>query len=78
MTSLAHRVDCQLQVNHPVQVQMGQARMRSSDTEQVEEKEGKRPAPAARGLTQAGPSWMTVSGRSRIVTLLELLVCRFR
>ncbi|KAH8088062.1 hypothetical protein HD553DRAFT_334217 [Filobasidium floriforme] len=64
MTSLAHRVDCRLQVDRPVQV-TGRARMRSSDTEQVAEKEGKRPAPAARGFTQAGPSWMTVSGPSK-------------
>jgi hypothetical protein len=59
-----HRVDCRVQVDRPVQV-TGRARMRSSDTEQVAEKEGKRPAPAARGFTQAGPSWMTVSGPSK-------------
>jgi hypothetical protein len=39
--------------------------MPSSDTEQVAEKEGKRLAPAARGMTQAGPSWMTVSEPSK-------------
>lgn len=54
MTSLAHRVDRQLaqhcreeEIEEAGDKKTGRARMRSSDTELVVGKEGKRPVPAA-------------------------------